>query len=120
MQFKRFEEMKVWQNARELTAMIYRLTAREEFRKDFGLKDQIQRSAVSVMSNIAEGYERGTKKEFILFLSYAKGSIGEVRCQLYVARDLKYITEKEFSLAYDHCVSISTQLSNFIRYLKTK
>lgn len=121
MKFKRFEEMKVWQEARQLTNNIYRLTSNANFKKNFGLKDQTQRSSVSVMSNIAEGYERGTNKEFIHFLNYAKGSVGELRSQLYIALDLEYIAQTEFEINYNMSVSISTQLANFIKYLrKTK
>lgn len=118
MKFKRFEEMNVWQDARILTKNIYRLTSNTKFRRDFGLKDQIQRSAVSVMSNIAEGYERGTSKEFVHFLNYAKGSVGELRSQLYVAFDLEYFTQNEFDKTYELSISISTQLANFIKYLR--
>ena len=121
MKFKRFEEMKVWQEARQLTNNLYRLTQLGHFAKDFGLRDQMRRASVSVMSNIAEGYERGTNKEFIHFLNYAKGSVGELRSQLYVALDLEYITQTEFEINYDLSVSISAQLANFIKYLrKTK
>jgi four helix bundle protein len=119
MQFKRFEEMPVWQDARKLTTLIYTWTQREKFARDFGLRDQIQRSAVSIMSNIAEGYERATRKDFLLFISYAKGSVGEVRSQLYIGFDLKYIDEQQFKNGYDLCVSISTQLSKFSQHLKS-
>ena len=74
-----FEQMDVWKEPRELVKLIYRLTDKREFRKDFGLADQIRRAAISVMSNIAEGFERGTNTEFIHFLFIAKGSCGEVR-----------------------------------------
>jgi four helix bundle protein len=120
MQFKRFEEMPVWQGARKLTTIVYGLTRTGRFAKDFGLRDQIQRSSVSIMSNIAEGYERGSNREFMHYLSYAKGSIGEVRCQLYVAMDLKYITPEEFKGAFELCIAISTQIANFTKYLKNK
>jgi four helix bundle protein len=120
MQFKRFEEMPVWQDARKLTTLIYTWTQREKFARDFGLRDQIQRSAVSIMSNIAEGYERATRKDFLLFISYAKGSVGELRSQLYIASDLKYIDEQQFQNGYNLCVSVSTQLSKFSQHLKSK
>jgi four helix bundle protein len=118
MQFKRFEEMPMWQDARKLTNVIYTFARGEHFRTDFGLRDQIQRSSVSVMSNIAEGYERNSKKSFLAFLGYAKGSIGEVRSQLYVALDLGYIDGQQFESARDLCVSVSTQLTRFSQYLK--
>ncbi len=87
----RFEDLLVWQRARELTRVIYELTQGGAFARDFGLRDQIRRAAVSVMSNIAEGFERGSDTEFGHFLSIAKGSCGEVRCQLYVASDQGYV-----------------------------
>lgn len=77
--FKRFEEMEVWQKSRELIKLIYSLTLKKEFARDFSLRDQIRRAAVSVLSNIAAGYERESKKEFLRFLLIAKGSVGEVR-----------------------------------------
>ena len=118
MQFKRFEEMPVWQDARKLTSIVYKLAQENKFKTDFGLRDQIQRAAVSVMSNIAEGYERATKKEFLAFLDYAKGSTGEVRSQLYVALDIGHISEQQFQDTYDLCVSVSTQLTRFSQYLR--
>ena len=90
-EIKQFEDLDVWQKARELTRLIYQISSENNFAKDFGLKDQIRRSSVSILSNISEGFERGSNKEFILFLSYAKGSCGELRTQLYVALDQNYI-----------------------------
>jgi four helix bundle protein len=91
-----FEELVAWQKARELTKLVYQLTSTGEFARDFGLRDQIQRASVSIMSNIAEGYERGGRAEFHKFLVIAKGSCAEVRSQLYVAYDVGYIDEKYF------------------------
>ena len=85
--FKTFEEIDAWQKSRELTKQIYTLTSSGAFGRDYGLKDQIRRSAVSIMSNIAEGFERSGTGEFTQFLAIAKGSAGEVRSQLYVALD---------------------------------
>ena len=95
---ERFEELIAWQKARELTAEIYRMSRQGNFAKDFGLSGQIQRAAVSAMSNIAEGFERGRPREFHQFLSMSKGSCGEVRSQLYVALDVGYINQRIFSL----------------------
>jgi len=94
--FKNFEEIECWQKSRELTRKIYQASNNRGFTKDFGLKDQIRRAAVSVMSNIAEGHDRSGTGEFIQFLAIAKGSAAEVRCQLYVALDQAYLTESEF------------------------
>ena len=87
---KKFEDLTCWQKARELNRLVYKISANGILGKDFGLRDQIRRASISVMSNIAEGFERGGDKEFVQFLSNAKGSCGEVRCQLYAALDENY------------------------------
>jgi four helix bundle protein len=115
---KRFEEIEAWQFARELSHQIYEATKHEGFMRDYGLKDQIQRAAVSIMSNIAEGFERNGNKEFINFLTIAKGSCGEVRSQLYVALDQGYIDEVEFKTLVQTCVRISVMLQAFIITLR--
>ena len=94
--FTRFEDMVIWQDGRELVRRIYAITNEGLFSKDWGLKDQIQRAAVSICSNIAEGYERSGNKEFAKFLWIAKGSAGEVSSQLYHALDNKYIDQQTF------------------------
>jgi len=114
---EKFEEIEAWQKARELTREIYRITNQGSFVKDFGLRDQIRRAAVSVMSNIAEGFGRGGNKEFIQFLSTAKGSASEVQAQLYVALDAEYITKEQFQLLYDLAQSSGKLTGGFIRYL---
>jgi four helix bundle protein len=93
---EKFEEFIAWQKARKLTQEIYRAKSLPDFARDFGLKDQIRRAAVSIMSNIAEGFERGRASEFHQFLSIAKGSCAELRAQLYVAFDVEYITQAQF------------------------
>lgn len=118
MTIRRFEEMKVWLDARKAVNEIYAVSSEGKFNKDYSLRDQIQRSSVSVMSNIAERYERDNNNEFIKFLGYSKGSIGEVRSLLYVALDRKYIQESEFNSLYNSCINISTQIANFIKYLQ--
>ncbi len=114
----RFEELEVWKVRMALCSDIYKLTNSEFFSKDFGLKDQIRRSAVSVPSNISEGYERDSKRQFLYFLVIAKGSCGELRTQLMIARNLNYLDEKEFVKINEQCLSTSKQLSGFISYLK--
>ena len=89
--FKRFEDIESWKIARTLTNRVYEVSRQGEFARDFGLRDQIRRAAVSIMSNIAEGYDRSGTGEFIQFLATAKGSAAEVRCQLYIALDQGYI-----------------------------
>ncbi len=116
---KRFEDLIFWQKARELTRLIYTLTRKDAFKTDFGLKDQIQRSSVSVMSNIAEGFGRGGNNEFIQFLFVAKGSVSEVKSQLYIAADLGYITDREFQTAYGMTEEISRMINAFIKSVKS-
>lgn len=114
----RFEEIEGWKTARQLTNMIYKLTEQTAFAKDYGLKDQIRRAAVSILSNIAEGFESRTDTQFINFLGHAKGSAGEVRAQLYVAMDLKYISEQQFAEAYEYADKSSRQVARFMTYLE--
>ena len=96
MPVEKFQDLVAWQKARVLTAEIYQLTTQGPFARDFGLRDQIQRAAVSVMSNIAEGFERGSRAEFHQFLVIAKGSCAELRSQLYTAVDVSYIDNETF------------------------
>jgi len=114
---KCFEELHVWQEARKLVKEIYKAAKQRGFARDFGLRDQIQRATTSTMSNIAEGFERGSKKEFIQFLNIAKGSNGEVRSQLYVALDQEYMDEKTFNTLRESSLTLSRRLSHFISYL---
>ena len=97
---ERFEDLIAWQKARELTKNIYKITRQGEFKNDFGLRDQIRRASVSVMSNIAEGFERGGRSEFHQFLVIAKGSCAELRSHLYVALDADYIDTQTFQRLY--------------------
>ena len=114
-----FEEIIAWQKARELNAEIYRVTNNNIlFTKDYGLRDQMRRASISITSNIAEGFERETTKEFIRFLYIAKASAGEFRSQLYLASDLKYISNDEFNSLNSKINDISKLLSGFIKYLK--
>jgi four helix bundle protein len=92
----RFEDLVAWQKARSLTAAVYTVTRKGAFRRDFGLSNQIQRASVSIMSNIAEGFERGRRAEFHQFLSMAKASCAETRSHLYVALDVGYLEQEEF------------------------
>ena len=116
--FKTFEDITVWQRARELTKEIYRLTSNSEFSRDFGLKDQIRRASVSIMSNIAEGFERSGTGEFAHFLATAKGSAGEVRSQLYVAFDQEYIPPSVFDGLSNSVTEISRMIAGLMDYLK--
>ena len=114
---EKFEDIEAWQKARELTREIYRVTNRGAFAKDFGLRDQIRRASVSIMSNIAEGFGRGGNREFIQFLSMAKGSVSEVQAQLYVAVDAGYLTKDQFQQLNSLSQSTGNLIGGFIRYL---
>jgi four helix bundle protein len=115
---KQFEDLVVWQEARGLVNEVYKVTTQGPFRRDFSLRDQITRAAISSMSNIAEGFERGSRREFIQFLNIAKGSTGEVRSQLYVALDQEYVEQKMFEKLRDAALAVSRRLAKFIRYLE--
>ncbi len=116
---ERFEDIDAWKEARELTKSVYQITSTGEFARDFGLRDQIRRAAVSVMSNIAEGFERGGDKEFLQFLSLAKGSCGEVRAQLYAALDQTYINDAQFQELVEKTVRINRLIAGLMKYLQT-
>jgi four helix bundle protein len=115
---ERFEDLKVWQMARELCKEIHKLTMKDTFSRDFKLVGQIIGSSGSIMDNIAEGFERDGNKEFIQFLSISKGSCGETRSQLYRAIDNGYISQEEFDAAYERSAEASKMLKGFIIYLK--
>ena len=116
----RFEDLDVWQNAKELTSLIYRLSAAGSFARDFGLRDQMRRAAVSIMSNIAEGFESQTQGMFIQYLARAKGSAGELRAQLYIALEQEYMTKDEFQSVFLLAETCGRQLASFIRYLESQ
>ena len=118
MQIKKFEDIETWQEARMLTKNIYRLTNRPTFRKDFGLTQQIQRASVSIMNNIAEGFDSSSKAEFIKFLSYSRRSTSEVQCSLYVALDQDYLNQNGFNDAYSQCEKVRKMITSFMKYLK--
>ncbi len=116
--FKTFEQIDAWQKSRELTKEIYRVTRERGFARDFGLRDQIRRASVSIMSNIAEGFERSGTGEFAQFLSTAKGSAGEVRAQLYVALDQEYLPGEVFDTLSANAAQISRMISGLMKYLR--
>ena len=116
--FQRFEDIEAWQRAWELTREIYTISNKGPFSKDFGLRGQVRRASVSIMSNIAEGFERGGTKEFVQFLSVAKGSSGELRSQLYVALDQGYLNEDVFDWLFTTALETSRMISGLINYLR--
>lgn len=113
-----FEDLEIWQLSRIMSSEIFHLTKIVPFSKDFGLIDQIRRSSGSVMDNIAEGFEREGKNEFLQFLSIAKGSAGECRSQIYRAKDREYISNDEFETMKSKLLIISIKIKRFMDYLK--
>ena len=114
---ERFEDLECWQKARELCQFVYELTKKENFSRDFSLVNQIRRSSGSSMDNISEGFDRGGNKEFKQFLSISRGSVGEVRSQLYRALDREYITEKESKHGLDLSNQTGKLITGLINYL---
>ena len=116
--FKTFEDIEAWQKARNLTREIYVVSNLGSFSKDYGLRDQIRRAGVSIMSNIAEGFERGGTREFVQFLSMAKGSSGEVRSQLYVSVDQGYIDKDTFEQLFKLATETSRMIAGLMNYIR--
>jgi four helix bundle protein len=117
MKIKKFEELESWKKARKLTNAVYEATGTGSFKLDFGLKDQIRRASISILSNIAAGFERGGDKEFSQFLAMAKGSCGEVRAQLYIAVDQGYLSQALFEKLSNNADEIGRLISGLMKYL---
>jgi four helix bundle protein len=118
--FKRFEEIIAWQKARQATKLVYQITGEGTFARDFGLRDQIRRSSVSIMANIAEGYGRRSDKEFANFLNIAHGSIAETQSHLYVALDLDYLSNDNFNNLYGLFDDDSRMIMSLSQHLRMK
>ena len=118
MKIERFEDLEIWQEARELCKFVFSITLSDAFKKDFKFRDQIRASSGSIMDNIAEGFERGGNKEFMQFLYIAKGSCGETRSQSYRAFDFQYLSNEECASLLEKTTSLSKRISSFITYLK--
>src|ERR1044072_8149852 len=116
--FRRFEEIEAWKLARVLTNDIYDVTSKSLFNRDYALRDQMRRASISIVSNMAEGYERDGDKEFVQFLFVAKGSCGEVRAQLYLAHDRQYLCDEEFHALSDKATELSCVIAGLIKYLR--
>ena len=119
MAINTFEDLICWQQSRVLVGLVYNLTQGTNFKKDYGLTDQIRRAAVSIMSNIAEGFGRGGNKELLQFLFIAKGSLAEVRSLLYLAKDLKYIDDRAFTSASVKALELNRVITAFIKSIKS-
>jgi four helix bundle protein len=119
MKIVKFEDIIAWKESRELVNMIYKLTSKSLFKTDFGLKEQIQKAAVSCMSNVAEGFDGQSNTQFIQYLIYTRRSSSEVQSELYVALDRSYITQEEFDRTYEQSKKVGQLANGLIRYLKT-
>jgi len=115
---KRFEDVEAWKKGRELTQRIYQITSQSKFTRDYALRDQIRRAAISITSNIAEGFDRGGNREFVQFLAIARGSASELKSQLYTALDVGYVDQKEFAELYQLAHSVVLLIGGFIKYLQ--
>jgi four helix bundle protein len=115
---ERFEDIDAWKEARKLTQEVYRATGQPGFQKDSGLREQLQRASVSIMANIAEGFDTATDREFLQFLSYALRSATEVQSHLYVALDQRYVDSMTFEALYVGSVTAKNLIGGFLRYLK--
>jgi four helix bundle protein len=119
MTITRFEDIHAWQAARELCKIVYHLTRNEKFSRDFGLVDQARRAAVSIMANIAEGFDSRSNSEFIQFLYYALRSASELQSHFYVALDESYVVESQFTDVYEETSKVKSMIFRFIEYLRT-
>lgn len=120
MKITRFEDIEAWQIGRDLCRSVYDAVKKEKFSKDYGLKDQICRASVSIMANIAEGFDAGTRAEFIRFLVYAQRSASELQSEIYVALDQNYISRNEFDAIYSIADKARSKIGSFIKYLKQR
>ena len=118
MKIERFEDIEGWQEARVLARMVYEVSSKGQFARDFRLRRQIEDAAASAMANIAEGFDSGSDAEFIRFLGYARRSASEVQSHLYIALDRGYVTNGEFEAIYQKAVQVKKLINGFIRYLR--
>jgi len=121
MKYKNFEELQCWQDARKLVKDIYDLAGKNDIlKRDFGFRDQIQRAAISIMNNIAEGFDTGSSSSFVRFLGYSQASCSEVQSMLYVASDVGYVSQEEFKNLCGLTLPVRKQIKGFIKYLRNK
>jgi len=119
MKIHRFEDIEAWQEARKLAKLIYELTTNQKFVKDFGLKEQVRRAVISTMANIAEGFNRSSRREFLQFLAYSLSSVSEVKSHLYIALDQKYLSDEQFQMVFGQAEKVSKMTTGFMKYLRT-
>src|SRR3989339_1490780 len=120
MKINRFEELNIWKISLVITRDVYDLTSKKDFSRDFGLRDQLRRSIISISSNIVEGFEKNNNNEFIRFLKISKGSVGEVRSQIYISFEIKRITQNEFDYINEALISLSNKIRSLINYLENQ
>ncbi len=120
MTIRRFEDIQAWQAARELCRNVYKLSAKGQFARDFSLRDQVRRAAVSIMANIAEGFDSHSNQEFVQFLYYALRSASELQSHFYIACDQRYMSDSQFGDLYDQTSKIKGMLFSFIDYLRAR
>jgi four helix bundle protein len=119
MTIKNFEDLKIWQVSKQLTKQVYSAANLQKYNRDYSLVDQTRRASVSIMANIAEGFERENNKEFIQYLYIAKGSCGELRSHLWIAQELMFLTEVEGKTLREEAAGLSIMIAKLITYLKT-
>ena len=118
MRINRFEDLEIWKKSLRLTKEIYDITSEGKFAKDFGLRDQIRRAVISISSNIVEGFEKNNNNELVRYLKISKGSVGEVRNQLYIALSVNYINKRKFAILNREFNDLANQIGKFIAYLE--
>lgn len=118
MKIEKFEDLEIWKLSLKVVESIYKLVSKESFKRDFGIKDQLTRAAVSINSNIAEGFEKNNNNEFVRYLKISKGSTGELKSQLLVCKKINYIDETEYKNIESNIESLRNQLARFINYLE--
>lgn len=118
--FTKFEDIDAWKRAHQAVVLVYQLSNSTALNKDFALRDQMRRAAISITSNIAEGHDRGTKKEFVYFLNVSKASCSELVSQVILAKDLEYITQEDYDKLYKELTEVGKMIGGLIKYLKTQ
>lgn len=115
---ERFEDLPIWKKAAEVSLNVYRISEKGKLKNDFSMKDQIKRAAISISSNIAEGFEYGNNSDFVRYLRYAKGSAGELRSQMYIINEMELIESVDYQKINEQLIEVSKQISGFMKYLR--
>ncbi|MFP4092184.1 MAG: four helix bundle protein [Cyclobacteriaceae bacterium] len=115
---ERFEDLPIWKKAAEISLNVYRISEKGKLKNDFSMKDQIKRAAISISSNIAEGFEYGNNSDFVRYLRYAKGSAGELRSQMYIINEMELVESADYQKINEQLIEVSKQISGFMKYLR--